>query len=72
MFFFERQSAAQLLTTTTYTEAWSPQALPADWAATRAAWNAGNALRTGVALRAFVLYLVALVIRTSPARLDQR
>jgi|GEM_PF-4280520 len=37
-----------------------------------AAWNEANALRTGVVLLAFVLYLITLVIRTSSARLDRR
>jgi hypothetical protein len=40
--------------------------LPANWQATRAAWNDANALRTGVSAFAFVLYLVALVLH--PAR----
>jgi hypothetical protein len=35
---------------------------PADWQATRAAWNDANALRTGVSALAFVLYWVALVL----------
>jgi uncharacterized membrane protein len=48
-----------------YTESWNPQALPADWAATRDAWNAANAVRVAVSVSAFVASLAALVLRPS-------
>lgn len=48
-----------------YTESWNPQNLPADWQATRTAWNNANAIRVGTSGVAFVLYLVALVVRSA-------
>ncbi|GAB5491359.1 MAG: DUF1772 domain-containing protein [Phototrophicaceae bacterium] len=48
-----------------YTESWNPLALPADWEATREAWNQANAIRVGTSGSSFVLYLVALVMRAS-------
>jgi uncharacterized membrane protein len=48
-----------------YTESWTPQALPADWMATRDAWNSANALRVLLASTSFFLYLIALVLRAS-------
>ncbi len=48
-----------------YTESWNPQNLPADWEATRTAWNQANAIRVGTAGTAFLLYLVVLVFRSS-------
>lgn len=51
-----------------YTESWNPVALPADWVATRDAWNRANAVRMSVALAAFLLCVAALVIRASERR----
>lgn len=48
-----------------YTESWNPLALPADWEATREAWNQANAIRVGTSGLSFLFYLVALVIRAS-------
>lgn len=39
--------------------AWNPAALPPDWPATRAAWNALNTIRTPLLLVSFLLYLWA-------------
>lgn len=47
------------------TEAWNPQALPADWATVRDQWNAANLLRAVLSLVAFVLALTALAWRGS-------
>lgn len=51
-----------------YTESWDPAALPADWAATRAAWNRANDLRVGAAFLSFCLYVAALAARASAGR----
>ena len=51
-----------------YTESWDPAALPADWAATRAAWNRANAVRVGVAFVSFCLHVAALAARASAGR----
>lgn len=48
-----------------YTESWNPLALPADWVATRDAWNDANTVRVGVAFASFVLCIAALVVRAS-------
>ncbi|MBX3585344.1 MAG: DUF1772 domain-containing protein [Ramlibacter sp.] len=45
------------------TEAWSPQALPPDWATVRDQWNVANLMRTLVSFGAFALALVALALR---------
>jgi uncharacterized membrane protein len=42
------------------TEAWTPATLPADWAATRDAWNLANLWRAGWSALLFGLGLVAL------------
>jgi uncharacterized membrane protein len=51
-----------------YTESWDPAAVPADWAATRDAWNSANAVRVGAAFASFCLYVAALVARASAGR----
>jgi len=48
-----------------YTESWDPQNLPADWDATRAAWNQANDWRVAASGTSFALYLTALVMRAS-------
>ncbi|MGB7342364.1 MAG: DUF1772 domain-containing protein [Phototrophicaceae bacterium] len=48
-----------------YTESWNPTALPADWEATRDAWNQANAIRVGTSGLSFILYLASFVIRAS-------
>jgi uncharacterized membrane protein len=45
------------------TEAWNPQALPADWAQVRDRWNAANLWRTGVNGAAFVVAVLTLAWR---------
>jgi uncharacterized membrane protein len=54
-----------------YTESWDPANLPADWAQTRARWNAANAWRAAVSSLAFLMSLIALSLyaarRTTPA-----
>jgi uncharacterized membrane protein len=46
-----------------YTESWTIQAPPTDWMLTRDAWNNANAIRSLVSFVAFVLGLLALVLR---------
>ncbi|MBS0429103.1 MAG: DUF1772 domain-containing protein [Proteobacteria bacterium] len=53
-----------------YTESWSPQALPADWAQTREAWNRANLWRVVVSLAAFCMGCAALAWRVVAARCD--
>lgn len=53
-----------------YTESWNPQALPVDWALTRAAWNRANLWRLAASLLAFALGCAALAWRTLDARRD--
>lgn len=48
-----------------YTESWSPAQLPVDWAAIREQWNNANLIRVWVAIAAFALCLMALVLRAS-------
>lgn len=48
-----------------YTESWNPQNLPADWEATRTAWNQANAIRVGTSWTSFVLYLLVLGYRAT-------
>lgn len=50
------------------TEAWNPQALPADWAQVRDRWNAANLWRTGVNGAAFVVAVLTLAWRGIPPR----
>ena len=45
------------------TEAWNPQALPADWARVRDQWNAANLWRALLSLGLFGIALGALVAR---------
>jgi uncharacterized membrane protein len=45
------------------TESWTPATLPADWGATRDAWNLANAWRAGWSALLFALSLAALVWR---------
>ncbi len=45
------------------TESWTPATLPADWAATRDAWNLANAWRAGWSALLFALGLAALTWR---------
>ena len=45
------------------TESWTAATLPADWAATRDAWNLANAWRAAWSLLLFALALLALVWR---------
>ena len=45
------------------TESWTASTLPADWAATRDAWNRANAWRAACAALLFALALVALTWR---------
>lgn len=47
------------------TEAWNPQNVPADWEMVRAQWNQYNAMRVGTSGSAFVLSVLALVMRAS-------
>ena len=47
------------------TESWTPATLPADWAATRDAWNRANAWRAVWSLALFAVGLVALVWRAN-------
>jgi uncharacterized membrane protein len=47
------------------TESWTPATLPADWAATRDAWNHANAWRTAWSGLLFALGLAALVWRAA-------
>lgn len=47
------------------TEAWNPQALPADWARVRDQWNAANLWRALVSLALFGTALTSLVVRRS-------
>ena len=49
------------------TEAWSPNALPPDWARVREQWNAANLLRSVVSFAAFALAVIALAWRTLSA-----
>ena len=49
------------------TESWTPATVPADWAATRDAWNAANAWRAGWSALLFALGLAALVWRAAGA-----
>jgi uncharacterized membrane protein len=46
------------------TESWTPATLPADWAATRDAWNRANNWRAGWSTLLFAFGLVALIWRT--------
>ncbi|MFZ1388702.1 MAG: DUF1772 domain-containing protein [Thiolinea sp.] len=46
-----------------YTESWNPAALPSDWEQVRASWNSANAWRVASSGVAFVLGLIALVLR---------
>ncbi len=46
-----------------FTESWQPANLPDNWAATRDAWNQANAVRVGTSFLAFVMALLALVLR---------
>ena len=48
-----------------YTESWNPNALPADWRATREAWQTANLWRTVVSALAFLLACAALAWRGS-------
>lgn len=54
------------------TEAWNPQALPADWARVRDQWNAANLWRAWLSLALFMAALGSLVVRKAspeaPAR----
>lgn len=45
------------------TESWTPATLPADWAATRDAWNRANTWRAGFSALLFALGLTALLWR---------
>ena len=45
------------------TEAWNPQALPADWTQVRDRWNAANLWRAWLSLGCFVVALGTLVVR---------
>jgi len=45
------------------TEAWSPSALPLDWAHTRDAWNRANDWRAGISSAAFTLVALSLGLR---------
>lgn len=45
------------------TEAWNPQALPADWASVRDRWNAANLWRACLSLATFAIALGTLVWR---------
>jgi uncharacterized membrane protein len=47
------------------TESWTPATLPADWAATRDAWNRANAWRTACSALLFALGLGALCVRAA-------
>lgn len=47
------------------TESWTPATLPADWTATRDAWNRANAWRTGWSALLFALGLAALTWRAA-------
>lgn len=49
------------------TEGWNPAAVPPDWAAVRAQWNAANLWRALLSLVAFVAGLATLVWRTARA-----
>lgn len=51
-----------------YTESWNPTAVPADWSAIRDQWNSANAIRVWTAGIAFLLSIVALVLRASQPR----
>jgi uncharacterized membrane protein len=48
-----------------YTESWDALRLPADWEATRESWNDANAFRVVASFLAFILGLIALVLRSS-------
>ncbi|MBA3595745.1 MAG: DUF1772 domain-containing protein [Polaromonas sp.] len=50
-----------------YTESWNPGALPSDWEHTRGAWNQANMWRSAASATAFVLSVLALVLR-APGR----
>ena len=45
------------------TEAWNPQALPADWRQVRDQWNTANLWRTWVSSLAFVIAVLTLALR---------
>jgi uncharacterized membrane protein len=49
-----------------YTESWNVTNLPLNWMATREEWNRANAMRVAWSCAAFVLCLIAMVLRTSP------
>lgn len=51
-----------------YTESWSLNALPADWAQVRERWNSANLFRSVLSLAAFVLAVIALIWRTISVR----
>ncbi|WP_348756998.1 DUF1772 domain-containing protein [uncultured Aquincola sp.] len=55
-----------------YTESWSPQQLPADWALVRARWNLANHARTAVSALAFLLAIVSLACRRAGGRGQSR
>lgn len=50
-----------------YTESWSLQQLPADWALARARWNLANHARTAVSALAFLLAIASLACRRPAA-----
>lgn len=50
-----------------YTESWQPASVPNDWMDIRDQWNAANALRVGTSFLAFILSVLALVLRASPS-----
>jgi uncharacterized membrane protein len=47
-----------------FTESWTPTTLPANWTATRDAWNRANLWRAGFSVLLFAASLVALSWRT--------
>jgi hypothetical protein len=47
------------------TESWTPATLPADWAATRDAWNRANAFRAVWSAALFGAGLMALIWRAA-------
>ncbi len=50
------------------TEAWNPQALPADWAQVRDRWNTANLWRTLVNAAAFIVAVLTLAYRAAAPR----
>ena len=48
-----------------YAESWDITNPPNDWETTRASWNSANLFRVGTSFTAFLLCVIAFVIRSS-------